>query len=62
MERNEHAQPARSGDVIHDFFNTEFDVISDMSKIRQAGFVEPADNKRSFSDALANLRKRTFLP
>lgn len=47
------------GDFI---FNTEFDVISDMSKIRQAGFVEPADNKRSFSDALLSLRQRKFLP
>lgn len=47
------------GDFI---FNTEFDVISDMRKIRHAGFVEPADNERSFSDALSRLRQKKFLP
>lgn len=47
------------GDFI---FNTEFDVVSDMGKIRRAGFVEPADTEESFAARLRQLRERKFLP
>ena len=47
------------GDFI---FNTGFNVISDMGKIRRAGFTEPADNEAWFKAALAQLRHKRFLP
>jgi hypothetical protein len=47
------------GDFI---FNTEFDVISDMGKIRRAGFIEPADNEGWISAALSSLRNKKYLP
>jgi nucleoside-diphosphate-sugar epimerase len=47
------------GDFI---FNCEFNVISDMGKIRRAGFVEPSHNEHWFRTALAQLRGQRFLP
>lgn len=47
------------GDFI---LNTEFDVISDMGKIRRAGFLEPSDNKAWIRAALSSLRKKRYLP
>jgi nucleoside-diphosphate-sugar epimerase len=47
------------GDFI---FNTEFDVISDMGKIRRAGFIEPSDNEGWISAALSSLRSKKYLP
>lgn len=47
------------GDFI---FNCEFDVISDMGKIRRAGFVEPADNEQSILTALRQLREKKIIP
>ena len=47
------------GDFI---FNCEFDVISDMGKIRRAGFVEPSDNERWFQTALTQLQEKKVIP
>ncbi|MBS1230112.1 MAG: NAD-dependent epimerase/dehydratase [Proteobacteria bacterium] len=47
------------GDFI---FNSEFDVISDMGKIRRAGFVEPSDNEQWFRTALAELQRKKVIP
>jgi nucleoside-diphosphate-sugar epimerase len=47
------------GDFI---FNCEFDVLSDMGKIRRAGFVEPSDNARWIRTALQQLREKKIIP
>lgn len=47
------------GDFI---FNADFDVVSDMGRIRRAGFVEPADTEGSFAARLRQLRESKFLP
>ena len=47
------------GDFI---FNCEFDVVSDMGKIRRAGFVEPSDNERWIRTALQALREKKIIP
>ena len=47
------------GDFI---FNTEFNVISDMGKIRRAGFTEAADNDAWIRTALAQLKQKKYLP
>lgn len=43
-------------------FHSEFDLISDMGKIRRAGFVEPSDNEGWFREAFAALRRKRYLP
>ncbi|WP_413737313.1 SDR family oxidoreductase [Sodalis sp. RH21] len=43
-------------------FNCEFDMVSDMGKIRRAGFTEPADNEGAVRRALLTLRQRKILP
>ncbi|QTD31730.1 SDR family oxidoreductase [Pseudomonas fluorescens] len=47
------------GDFI---FNTEFDMISDMNKIRRAGFTEVMNNEEIMVDALKWLSEKGFLP
>jgi len=47
------------GDFI---FNCEFDVVSDMGKIRRAGFTEPSDNARWIDTALHQLREKKIIP
>jgi nucleoside-diphosphate-sugar epimerase len=47
------------GDFI---FNTEFDMISDMGKIRRAGFTEAVRTEATVVDALERLRARKVLP
>lgn len=47
------------GDFI---FNTEFDMISDMHKIRRAGFTEVVNNEEIMVDALKWLAEKGFLP
>jgi nucleoside-diphosphate-sugar epimerase len=47
------------GDFI---FNTEFDMISDMGKIRRAGFTEAVRNEDTVIGALERLRARKVLP
>jgi nucleoside-diphosphate-sugar epimerase len=47
------------GDFI---FNCEFDVVSDMGKIRRAGFVEPSDNELWIRTAIAQLREKKIIP
>jgi len=47
------------GDFI---FNCEFDVVSDMGKIRRAGFVEPSDNEGWIRAALGRLREKRVIP
>jgi nucleoside-diphosphate-sugar epimerase len=47
------------GDFI---FNTEFDMISDMGKIRRAGFTEPVRTEDTVAAALDRLRARKALP
>jgi hypothetical protein len=47
------------GDFI---FNCEFDVVSDMGKIRRAGFVEPSDNEGWIRTALQQLRDKKIIP
>jgi hypothetical protein len=47
------------GDFI---FNCEFDVVSDMGKIRRAGFVEPSDNALWIDTALSQLRDKKIIP
>ena len=47
------------GDFI---FNTGFDMISDMGKIRQAGFTETIDPAVAVIDAIASLRLQKILP
>lgn len=47
------------GDFI---FNCEFDVISDMGKIRRAGFVEPSDNELWIRTALRQLQAKKIIP
>jgi nucleoside-diphosphate-sugar epimerase len=43
-------------------FNTEFDMISDMGKIRRAGFTEAVDTEAAIVTALENLRAAGHLP
>jgi nucleoside-diphosphate-sugar epimerase len=47
------------GDFI---FNTEFDVVSDMGKVRRAGFAETVDSAEAILAAIARLRARKALP
>jgi nucleoside-diphosphate-sugar epimerase len=47
------------GDFI---FNTEFDLISDMGKIRRAGFTEAVETEATIVSALARLRAKKYLP
>lgn len=47
------------GDFI---FNTEFDMISDMNKIRRAGFTEAVNNEQIMVETLERLREKGFLP
>ncbi len=47
------------GDFI---FNTAFDMISDMGKIRRAGFNETIDNGAALIGAIRRLQDRKFLP
>lgn len=47
------------GDFI---FNTEFDMISDMNKIRRAGFTEVVNNEEMIIDALRSLADKGLLP
>jgi hypothetical protein len=47
------------GDFI---FNCEFNVVSDMGKIRRAGFVEPAYNELWFQTALTGLQEKKIIP
>lgn len=47
------------GDFI---FNTEFDMISDMNKIRRAGFTEVVNNEEIMIDALKRLGEKGFIP
>lgn len=47
------------GDFI---FNTEFNMISDMNKIRRAGFTEVVNNEEIIIDALKKLQEKSFLP
>jgi len=43
-------------------FNTEFDMVSDMNKIRAAGFTEVVNNEHILVDALKWLGEMGFLP
>lgn len=43
-------------------FNTEFDMISDMNKIRRAGFTEVVNNEEIIIDALKRLGMKGFIP
>ena len=43
-------------------FNTRFDMISDMAKIRRAGFCETVDSAQSVVDAISRLRAARVLP
>lgn len=47
------------GDFI---FNCAFNVVSDMGKLRRAGFVEPSDNAAWFQTALHQLQEKKVLP
>jgi nucleoside-diphosphate-sugar epimerase len=47
------------GDFI---FNTEFDMISDMGKIRRAGFTEAVETGDTVVQAIASLRRQKVLP
>jgi hypothetical protein len=47
------------GDFI---FNTEFDMISDMGKIRRAGFTEAVETEATVISALERLRSKRYLP
>jgi hypothetical protein len=47
------------GDFI---FNTEFDMISDMGKIRRAGFTEAVETEATIVAALDRLRVKAYLP
>lgn len=47
------------GDFI---FNTEFDMISDMNKIRRAGFTEVVNNEEMMIDAVKGLGDKGFIP
>ena len=47
------------GDFI---FNTEFDMISDMGKIRHAGFNETIDSGASLLSAIRSLQSKKVLP
>lgn len=47
------------GDFI---FNTEFDMISDMGKIRRAGFTEAVQTEATITAALDSLRAQGYLP
>ena len=50
-----------ASDTTH-VFNTEFDMISDMNKIRRAGFTEVVNNEEIIIDALRSLADRGLLP
>lgn len=43
-------------------FNTEFDMVSDMGKIRRAGFTEAVEPGQTIVDAIERLRARKQLP
>jgi nucleoside-diphosphate-sugar epimerase len=43
-------------------FNTEFDMISDMNKIRRAGFTEAVDHEAAVTNAIERLRAAKQLP
>jgi nucleoside-diphosphate-sugar epimerase len=43
-------------------FNTEFDMISDMGKIRRAGFTETVETEAAIVTALERLRGNSYLP
>lgn len=43
-------------------FNTRFDMVSDMAKIRRAGFGETIDSAQSVVDAISRLRAARVLP
>ncbi len=43
-------------------FNAGGDVVSDMGKLRRAGFVEPTDTEGWFSEAFDRLRERKVIP
>ena len=43
-------------------FNTEFDMVSDMGKIRRAGFTEAVETEATIERAIAQLRARKQLP
>lgn len=47
------------GDFI---FNARFDVVSDMGKIRRAGFTETTDSSQAILDAIARLQAAKVLP
>lgn len=47
------------GDAV---FNIPFDMVSDMGKIRRAGFTEAVDTGQKLIDALASLRLKGLLP
>jgi nucleoside-diphosphate-sugar epimerase len=49
----------RFGDFV---FNTGFDMISDMGKIRRAGFTETVDNGQSLLAAIRSLQDQKILP
>ena len=49
----------RFGDAV---FNIPFDMVSDMGKIRRAGFTEAVDTERMLIEALASLSARRLLP
>ena len=42
--------------------NCEFDIISDMGKIRRAGFVEPIDHDHGFQAAISQLQEKRIIP
>lgn len=43
-------------------FNTEFDMISDMGKIRRAGFTEAVDSEQALVSAIHRLQEKGYLP
>jgi nucleoside-diphosphate-sugar epimerase len=43
-------------------FNTEFDMISDMGKIRRAGFTEAVDTEETLIAAIQRLQEKRYLP
>lgn len=62
-----HLQPVPYGKLVNwafgDFvFNTAFDMISDMGKIRRAGFTEAVQTEATILAALARLRAKRYLP
>jgi nucleoside-diphosphate-sugar epimerase len=43
-------------------FGIEWDMLSDMGKIRRAGFTEPMDTEASLIGAISRLREKKFIP